>query len=90
MWEKNYLVLKQLDEIVEYSSEYGFKNIKYPHDHGKENVYFMLHQKYTPLQEYENSTVKNEYDYLYKKDEGLKVIILQWKTRALLNMVTIV
>ena len=32
----------------------------------------MLHQKYIPLQEYENSTVKNEYQYLYKKDEELK------------------
>ena len=32
----------------------------------------MLHQKYIPLQEYENSTVKNEYQYLYKKDDILK------------------
>ena len=32
----------------------------------------MLHQKYTPVQEYENSTVKNEYQYLYKKDGELK------------------
>ena len=32
----------------------------------------MLHQKYIPFQEYENSTVKNEYKYLYKKDDELK------------------
>ena len=32
----------------------------------------MAHQKYIPLQEYENSTVKNEYKYLYKKDDELK------------------
>ena len=32
----------------------------------------MLHQKDILLQEYENSTVKNEYQYLYKKDEVLK------------------
>ena len=32
----------------------------------------MLHQKYIPLQECENSTLKNEYQYLYKKDEELK------------------
>ena len=32
----------------------------------------MLHQKYIPIQEYENSTVKNEYQYLFKKDEELK------------------
>ena len=30
------------DEIVDYFIE-----------HGKENIYFMLHQKYIPLQEYE-------------------------------------
>ena len=29
----------------------------------------MLHQKYIPLQEYENSTMKNEYQYLYKMNE---------------------
>ena len=38
----------------------------------KKNNYFMLHQKYFSLQEYENSTVKNEYQYLYKKEEKLK------------------
>ena len=32
----------------------------------------MLHQKYIPIQEYETSTVKNEYQYLYQKDEKLK------------------
>ena len=32
----------------------------------------MLHQKYIPLQEYENSIMKNENQYLYKKDEELK------------------
>ena len=32
----------------------------------------MLHQKYIPIQEYENSTMKNEYKYLYKKDDELK------------------
>ena len=32
----------------------------------------MLHQKYISLQESESSTVKNEYLYLYKKDEELK------------------
>ena len=40
--------------------------------YGKENIYFMLHQKYIPIQEYHFSTVKNEYQYLYKKAEELK------------------
>ena len=59
------------DEIVKYSSEHGHNDVKYPFARGKENIYFMLEQKYIPIQEYENSTVKNEYDYLYKKDEEL-------------------
>ena len=60
------------DEIVNYSSEHGFNDVKLPFAHGTENIYFMLHQKCIPLQEYKNSTVKNEYQYLYKKDEELK------------------
>ena len=60
------------DEIVKYSSEHGHHDVKYPIARGKENIYFMLDRKYIPIQEYENSTVKNEYDYLYKKDEDLK------------------
>ena len=60
------------DEIVEYFSEHGYNDVKFPFAHGKENIYFMLHQKYISLQEYENSTVKNEYQNLSKKDEELK------------------
>ena len=60
------------DEIVKYSSENGFNDVKFQFAHGKENLYFMLYQKYIPLQEYEKSTVKNEYQYLYKKDDVLK------------------
>ena len=56
------------DEIVDYCSEHGFNDVKYTYAYGKENIYFMLHQKYVPIQEYENSTRKNEYQYLYKKD----------------------
>ena len=32
----------------------------------------MLHQKHIPLREYEDSSPKNEYEYLYKKGEELK------------------
>ena len=60
------------DEIVKYSSEHGFIDVKFPFAYGIENIYFMIHQKYIPIQEYENSTVKNEYEYLYKKDGELK------------------
>ena len=60
------------DEIVDYFTEHGNNDVKYSFAYGKGNIYFMLHQKYNPLQEYENSTMKNEYQYLYKKDEELR------------------
>ena len=56
------------DKIVKYNSENGFNDIKYPYAYGEDNIYFMLHQKYIPIQEYEKSTEKSEYEYLYKKD----------------------
>ena len=60
------------DESVDYFTGHGNNDVKYSFAYGKENIYFMLHQKYNPLQEYENSTMKNEYQYLYKKVEELK------------------
>ena len=77
------------DEIVKYSSEHGYNDIKFPFACGKENIYFIIDQKYFHLQEYKNSTVKNEYQYLYKMMKNQKAIIIQLKTRALLNMVKI-
>ena len=69
---KNLFSFETNDEVEMYSSKHGFNDVKFPFAHGKENIYFMLDQKYIPLQEYENSTVKNEYEYLYKKDRDLK------------------
>ena len=60
------------DEIDGYTVEHGFNDVKYPVARGKENIYYMLHRKYIPLQEYENSTVENVYQYLYKKEGELK------------------
>ena len=60
------------DEIEGYTVEGGFNDVKFAFARGKENIYFMLYQKYIYLQEYENSTVKNEYQYLYKEDDELK------------------
>ena len=37
----------------------------------------MLHQKYIPIQDYENSTEKKEYEYLYKKDDELKGDVIE-------------
>ena len=60
------------DEIVDYFSENGFNDVKYTYAYSEENIYFMLHQKCIPIQEYENSPIKNEHEYLYKKDDELK------------------
>ena len=49
------------DEIVDYLSEHGFNDVKYTYAYGKENIYFMLHQKYIPIQEYEKLPIKNEH-----------------------------
>ena len=32
----------------------------------------MLHRKYIPFQEYETSTEKNRYEYLFKKDDAIR------------------
>ena len=69
---KNLFIFETNDELVRYSSEHGYNDIKYPYAYSEENIYFMLHQKFILLLDYENSTLKNEYQYLYKKDEELK------------------
>ena len=66
------LTFETNDKIVRYSSEIGFNDVKFPYAYGNKNIYFMIHQKYIPIQENETSTVKNEYQYLYKKDDELK------------------
>ena len=60
------------DEIEKFFLEHVNNDVKYPFAYGEENIYFMSHQKFIPIQEYENSTMKNESQYLYKKDEELK------------------
>ena len=77
------------DEIVKYSSEHGYNDVKIAYAYGKENIYFMLHQKKIPIQEYQSSTMKNEYQFLYKKDGELKSDNIHLKTRAVLNTVLI-
>ena len=61
------VTFKTDDKIEKYSSEIGFRDVKFPYAYGKENIYFVLRQKYIPIQEYENSTVKIEYQCLDKK-----------------------
>ena len=63
------------DTNLNYSSELGFNDIKIPYAYGGENNYFMLHQKYNRLQEYKFSTLKNKYQYLYKKRNENKGVV---------------
>ena len=39
------------DIKVNYSLDLGFNHIKFPYAYGEENIYFMLDQKYLPIQE---------------------------------------
>ena len=64
---KKVITFEPNDIIVKYSSEIGFNDINFLFAYGEENNYFMLNQMFICFQEYENSTVKNEYQYLYKK-----------------------
>ena len=66
------LTFETNDKIVKYSAENCFNDVKFPFAYGNEKIYFMLHQKHIPIQKNENSAIKNEYQYLYKKDELLK------------------
>ena len=40
--------------IMSYSLEHGSNDIKVAFAHGKKNIYFMLHQKYIPVEEYQH------------------------------------
>ena len=55
-----------------YSSELGFNDFKFPYAYGENKIYFMLHRKHILFQEYETSTMENEYELLYKKYKDLK------------------
>ena len=69
---KDVISFETNDEYVDYILEYGFNDIKYPVVCGEENIYFILHRKYIPVQEHTNSSIENMYEYLYKKDAELK------------------
>ena len=77
------------DEIEKYFSEHGNNDVKYPFAYDKGNIHFMLHQKYIPIREYESSTMKNEYQYLYKKDDELKGDKITIENEGIVEMVRI-
>ena len=61
-----------VDDIEEYFSETNNNDVKYPFGLGDENIYYMLYQKYISIKEFEDSEMRDEYDYLHKKDPELK------------------
>ena len=61
-----------IDDIDEYFSETGNNDIKYPFALSKKYIYYIAHQKYITIEEFENSKMFDEYQYLYKKDSELK------------------
>ena len=46
------------DIIVKYNSEHGFNVIKFHYAYGEENLCILLHQKYIPIRDFENSSKK--------------------------------
>ena len=60
------------DVITDYFSEDGYNDVKYPFALSIKNIYYMLYQKYIPIEEYQNTIEEGQYRYLYKKDSELK------------------
>ena len=56
-----------VDNIEEYFSETGHNDVKYLFALSNENIYYMLYQKYVTIEECDNSKMRDEYQYLYKK-----------------------
>ena len=63
---------KTTDDIDEYFSECKRNDVKYPFALSKEILSNMLYQKYITVEEFENTKMADEYQYLYKKDSELK------------------
>ena len=77
--DKKYMYVREIlisfetnDKKVNYSSKLGFNGNKFPVAYNQENIYSMLHRKYIPIEEYEKSTQKDEFEYFYEKDDELK------------------
>ena len=60
------------DKTVEYSSNDGLNDVKYSYAQGIENITVRFFRKFIPFEEYKNSTQKDDYVYLHKKDNEMK------------------
>ena len=68
----NVFSFETVDDIEEYFSETNNNDVKYPFGLSDENIYYMLYQKYITIEEFDNSEVRDEYEYLHKKDSESK------------------
>ena len=69
---ENLVSFETSDKIVEYSSIEEYNDIEFPFVYGEENIYFMLPEKCIPIEEYKNSTQKDEHEFLCKKYDEFK------------------
>ena len=69
---ENLVTFERNDKRVIYSSNLGYTDIKYAFAYGEVNISFMLHRKYIFIEQDKNSTERNEYEYLHKKEDELK------------------
>ena len=60
------------EEILKFSSEHGFNDVKFAFTHGKENIYFMLHQNIFLFKNMKIRQWKTSISLCIKKDEELK------------------
>ena len=70
---ENVYNFETIDDIDEYFSKTGNNDVNYPFALSKENILYMAHRKYITIEEFDNSKMFDEYQYLYKKDIELKV-----------------
>ena len=72
--DKGYIYVKEkvftfntIDDIEEYYSKTKHNDVKYPFALGKENIYYMLHQKYITIEEFENDQMKTNINIYTEK-----------------------
>ena len=77
--DKNYIYVgdkvfsfETVDDIEQYFSEKDNNDVKYHFGLSDENIYYLLYQKNITIEEFDNSEMRDEYQYLYKKNSELK------------------
>ena len=66
---KSIFTFKSNSNIVKYGFKNGYNDSKFPFAYDQTNIYYMLEQKYEPINKYKKSSFKDEYEYLYRNDK---------------------